>query len=462
MNRWAVVAVAVTFLAGCGDATTGPVVGPELPLHSPLFSHAAAGTWTNTPNLSVGRHFLAAAAASSDGRVFVSGGLNAGAPLKLVEAYNPAADAWSEVAPLPGDRFAHASVRAGDGRIYVIGGITGGGSTLTNSVESYDVSANSWTSVTSMSVVRGAPAAAVAGGKIYVTGGQSGPGVAETSGEVYDPAIDTWTPIASMATPRSLHALATGPDGRVYAIGGTNFNAVFIASVEAYDPETNTWTEVASLPSGRQGLGAATAADGHIYAYGGEAGNLEEVESTVFSYDVATDTWNAAPSMNQARFGFAATAGPDGRIYAVAGVTRAPRTLNSAEWYLPVVETTVMVAIDIKPGSDVNPIDRNAAGKVPVALLSSSSFDATTVDRSTVVFAGAPALPIGGGSKDVNGDGLADVVLHFATQALTLPDGTTQACLTGQTTDGTNFEGCDAVVLVNELAGSSRTRGRAF
>lgn len=443
MNRWAAVALAVTFLAGCYDAT-----GPEMPLHSPLYSHVAASTWNPTGNLSVRRHFLAAAAASSDGRVYVSGGLDEfGAPLALVEVYNPAADAWSGVAPLPGDRFAHASVRGGDGLIYAIGGVTGGGATLTNSVESYDVSANSWGSATSMTVVRGAPAAAVAGGKIYVTGGQNLDGV-EASGEVYDPTTKTWTAIASMATPRSLHAMATGPDGRVYAIGGTNFNIVFIASVEAYDPETNVWTEVASLPSGRQGLGAATAADGHIYAYGGEAGDPTDVESTVFSYDVATNTWTAAPSMNQARFGFAATAAPDGRIYAVAGVSRVSGTLNSAEWYLPVVETTVMVDIDIKPGGDPNSINRAASGNVPVAVLSSTTFDATTIDPSTVMFAGAPALRIGGGPEDVNGDGLADVVFHFATQALELPDGTTQACLTGQTTDETNVEGCDAVRLV--------------
>lgn len=447
MKRWGTVALAVTLLAGCRDAT-----GPEMPLGSPLFSHIAASSWNNTRDLSVGRHFLAAAAASLDGRVYVSGGLDAaGLPLALVEAYDPARNVWTEVAPLPEDRYSHASVRGGDGKIYAIGGVTGA-TTLDSSVVAYDTMANSWTSVAHMSMPRGGPAAAaVAGGKIYVTGGLSGDQV-EASGEVYDPATGSWTTIASMATPRQLHAMATGPDGRIYAIGGIGGTALsptgLIASVEAYDTLTNTWTEVASLPSGRYGLGAATGSDEHIYAFGGDAGGAK-VERTVFMYDVAEKTWTPAPSMNQARFGFGATASPDGRIYAVAGRTRALVSLNSAEWYLPGGVTTVTVVIDIKPGSDPNSINRKARGNVPVAVLSSSTFDATAIDRSTVVvFAGAPALSIGGGPEDLNGDGLTDVVFHFATQALDLPDRTTEACLTGQTTGGTNFQGCDAVRLV--------------
>ncbi len=455
MKRWAGVALGLTLLVGCRDAS-----GPVMPLGSPLFSHTAPGTWTNTTDLSVGRHFLAAAAASLDGRVFASGGLDLnGLALALVEVYDPDV-AWTEVTPLPGDRFAHASVRGDDGLIYVIGGTTDGGATITTSVLAYDPTGNSnpWTSVADMSVPRTGLAAAVAGGKIYVTGGFNFVEVdgelqfhVEASGEVYDPANpgDGWQPIASMATPRQLHAMATGPDGRIYAIGGTNeFQSTLIASVEAYDTLTNTWTEVevTSLPSGRFGLGAVTGADGHIYAFGGFAGG-PDMEQTVLMYDVVAHTWTAAPSMNQARFGFGATSSPDGRIYAVAGLAAAG-DLSSAEWYQTTSMTTVPVAIDIKPGSDPNSINRRSKGNVPVAVLSSSTFDATAADRSKVVFAGAPALPIGGGSEDVNGDGLPDVVFHFATQSLDLPDLATEACLTGNTTDGTSFQGCDTVRLV--------------
>ena len=64
------------------------------------------------------------------------------------------------------------------------------------------------------------------------------------------------------------------------------------------------------------------------------------------------------------------------------------------------------VSIDIKPGSFPNTINLKSKGNVPVAVLSDSTFDATTVDRSTAVFAGAFPLPIGQTPEDVNGDGL--------------------------------------------------------
>jgi len=113
-----------------------------------------------------------------------------------------------------------------------------------------------------------------------------------------------------------------------------------------------------------------------------------------------------------------------------------------------VFEGVLIVSIDIKPGEDPPSINRRSHGKTPVALLSSSTFDATSADRSTVVFAGASPLNIGLDSVDVNRDGLLDVVFHFSTQSLNLPDGTTQACMTGRTIDGQDFKGCDSLRLV--------------
>jgi hypothetical protein len=106
------------------------------------------------------------------------------------------------------------------------------------------------------------------------------------------------------------------------------------------------------------------------------------------------------------------------------------------------------VDIDIKPGSFPNSINLRNKGNVPVAILSSLTFDATTVDRSTVVFAGASPLPIGQTPEDVNGDGLLDVVLHFSTQSLNLQLSDTEACLTGKTLGGQDFKGCDSVRIV--------------
>jgi len=107
------------------------------------------------------------------------------------------------------------------------------------------------------------------------------------------------------------------------------------------------------------------------------------------------------------------------------------------------------VDIDIKPNSFPNSINLKSKGNVPVAILSSPSFDAATVDRGAVEFAGAPALSIGGSPEDVNGDGLMDLILHFSTQSLNLKSGDTEACLTGKTLSEQEFKGCDSVLLVN-------------
>lgn len=108
----------------------------------------------------------------------------------------------------------------------------------------------------------------------------------------------------------------------------------------------------------------------------------------------------------------------------------------------------VKVNIDIKPGSFPNSINLKSKGNIPVAILSDATFDATTVDPSTVVFASAFPLPIGGSPEDVNGDGKLDIVLHFDTQALNLKPGDTAAMLTGRTLSGQEFTGGNSVRIV--------------
>jgi hypothetical protein len=114
---------------------------------------------------------------------------------------------------------------------------------------------------------------------------------------------------------------------------------------------------------------------------------------------------------------------------------------------------TIMVDIDIKPGSDPNPIKQGSNGLVPVAILSSDVFDATQVDPTTVSLAGAGVAVRGKGKsmaheEDVNGDGLVDLVVQVETQGLDdLGDGGTVE-LTGTTFGGEDIVGYDEVVIV--------------
>lgn len=104
------------------------------------------------------------------------------------------------------------------------------------------------------------------------------------------------------------------------------------------------------------------------------------------------------------------------------------------------------VDIDIKPGSDPNSINLKSKGVVPVAVLTTGEFDATTVDPATVLFAGA--APLRWTTEDVDGDGDTDLLFHFKTQELALTAESTEATLTGAKFDGQPVEGTDTVRIV--------------
>ena len=107
----------------------------------------------------------------------------------------------------------------------------------------------------------------------------------------------------------------------------------------------------------------------------------------------------------------------------------------------------IVVNIDIKPGGNTNSINLKSKGVVPVALLTTPEFDATTIDPVTIEFAGAE--PVKWSFKDVDGDGDIDTLFHFKTQELDLDSKSTEATVTGQTYNPSNITGIDSVNIVN-------------
>jgi uncharacterized delta-60 repeat protein len=76
------------------------------------------------------------------------------------------------------------------------------------------------------------------------------------------------------------------------------------------------------------------------------------------------------------------------------------------------------VHIDITPGSASNTLNLASNGVISVAILSTASFDARTVNVASLLFAGAHAVQ--SSFKDVNGDGIRDLVVNVRTQDTTL------------------------------------------
>ena len=113
----------------------------------------------------------------------------------------------------------------------------------------------------------------------------------------------------------------------------------------------------------------------------------------------------------------------------------------------------ILVDIDIKPGSDPNSMDPdNLDAVITVAILTDQSFDATTVDQTTVRFGkmGTEAVKVHGNAheQDVDKDGDTDLVFHFRFGDTGLACGDTEAKLTGETSAGTPIEGKDAIRTV--------------
>jgi N-acetylneuraminic acid mutarotase len=210
-------------------------------------------------------------------------------PFNNVRQYDPAADEWKELAPMPTRRGA-ASAAVANGKIYVTGGVNilpgvnengihpARPHNVLATVEEYDVAANTWKTVRPLLLARNHHAAASVADKVYVIGGRVGSAfISGTSNnvdlvEMYDPATDLWTPRARMPTPRS--AIGAGVyANRILVAGGEVQDQRMLAAfraVEAFDTALNRWVVLPSMPRQRHGLAAAVIGN-RFYAVSGDA-----------------------------------------------------------------------------------------------------------------------------------------------------------------------------------------------
>ena len=104
------------------------------------------------------------------------------------------------------------------------------------------------------------------------------------------------------------------------------------------------------------------------------------------------------------------------------------------------------IDIEVKPGSDsLAPLNPRSNGKIPVAILGSLTFSATSVDTSSLTFGSTgneqSLSKCAKSGDDVNGDGYYDLVCHFNNQAAGFKRGDLEGILKGKTNAGKAFEG---------------------
>lgn len=117
----------------------------------------------------------------------------------------------------------------------------------------------------------------------------------------------------------------------------------------------------------------------------------------------------------------------------------------------PTGANCLTVNVDVKPPSDPATINPSSSGTIPVAILSSPTFNATTqVNRSSLTFGhtGLEHSLAFCKIEDVDGDGLPDLLCHFNTQAAGFLVGDKEAILNGRLVDGTPILGIDSLVIL--------------
>jgi len=280
--------------------------------------------------------------ATAGGKLYIFCGLGPGwTPLALVYEFDPAANSWTKKKPMALPSH-HVAFTVLNGKIYAFGGFklptTGAPSwdPIDNSWE-YDPAADSWKALAPMPTKRGAAGAAVANGKIYVVGGANSlSGVTENgihparpinvlaTVEEYDPATNTWRARRPMLVPRNHHGVAAFGD-KIYAIGG-RVGSAFISGtsnnvdlVEMYDPVADLWTAKARMPTARSAIGAAVY-NNYILVAGGEGQDMRFLAAfkAVEAYNTAVNRWEVLPSMPHQRHGLGIGVIGD-RFYTVSG-----------------------------------------------------------------------------------------------------------------------------------------------
>ncbi|MBE9059512.1 kelch repeat-containing protein [cf. Phormidesmis sp. LEGE 11477] len=141
--------------------------------------------------------------------------------------FDPIAEEWLSAPDMPTARNSHAAAVI-NGKMYVVGGRQfteqeNGEYANVNvaSLEVYDPAAESWETLAPLPQAAGGITAAVLDGKLYAFGGEQWVPEKTVIAEswVYDPASDQWTAAPDMPTPR--HGIAAGVIGnRIYVLGG--------------------------------------------------------------------------------------------------------------------------------------------------------------------------------------------------------------------------------------------------
>jgi serine/threonine-protein kinase PknK len=188
------------------------------------------GAWVELPRLRRPRG-AAAAAVVGDALVLV-GGRDAVALVATTEVFD--GTSWHDAAAIPTPRDHLAAVS--DGRsVFTVGGRFVSPGATTAVTERYDPAANAWERLAPMPTARGGLGATLVGGRIVTAGGEDPTGTfAEV--EAYDIASARWSTLPPLPTPRHGLALERVGTSVLALTGGTVYGVAPSKVAEALGP----------------------------------------------------------------------------------------------------------------------------------------------------------------------------------------------------------------------------------
>jgi N-acetylneuraminic acid mutarotase len=212
--------------------------------------------WTQISDFPDSRYDAAAFAIGSKGYVGTGEGAGGSVVLATFYEYDPATNAWTQKASVPGNTRYGAVGFAIGGKGYM--GIGSGGKDLWE----YTPSTNTWVQKADFVSARPDAIAFVIGTKAYV--GTGGYGAQYKDLYEFNPTANTWTAKANFPNGYITQAAAFAVQNKGYVDGGYIGGAT--GKLFEYDPSGNTWAEKAYTPGPhvRQAIGFAIGTNGYV------------------------------------------------------------------------------------------------------------------------------------------------------------------------------------------------------
>jgi len=192
----------------------------------------------------LGRYYVGTSTITVRNKVFFAGGINASDRTwsDKVDVYDAATNSWSIIQL--SEARAGLAVASHGNKVFFAGGIKSLGFqnvVVSNRVDIYDISSNSWSTAT-LSEARTGIAATTAGDKVIFAGGDYfGWWPVSNRIDIYNATTNTWS-TASLSEARSSLAAATIDSRGFFAGGITGFNTSPSHNVDIYNDSTGTWS----------------------------------------------------------------------------------------------------------------------------------------------------------------------------------------------------------------------------